>query len=363
MQRLKDFQDPKLIRALIQHIEALSHSRSSYVLMEVCGTHTQAIGRWGLRELLPPQVRLVSGPGCPVCVTPGEYIDNACRLALEREAVIVSFGDLLRVPGETSSLEEAKGEGADVRLAYSPFQALSIARSVEREVVFLAVGFETTACGIASAVRAAREEGVENLSFYLAAKRIPPALDALLQDPEIRLDGLVLPGHVSTVIGTRPYGVLLKHGVPGAVAGFEPAEILKAVESLLAAANDGRVSIENLYPHAVREEGNPTALAAMDAVFVPADAVWRGIGSIPDSGFRLREEYAALDAERRFNLGPVSSRMKPGCLCGEVLKGKLAPDHCPLFGRACTPAAPQGPCMVSSEGSCSAWYKYHPAGV
>jgi len=354
----KPYRDKALVQDLCQRIRDLAAKRPTYTFMEVCGTHTQAIGRWGLRRLLPANVRLVSGPGCPVCVTPGTYIDQACALALDQGAILATFGDLIRVPGERTSLERAMAEGADVRTLYSVHDVLELARATTRPVVFLAVGFETTAAGIAATVAAARAQGIANLSFYLAVKRVPPALVALIQDPEVAVDGFILPGHVSAILGKAPYAVLTEHGRPGAIAGFEPVDVLRAVEALLHAVNEGSAEVTNLYGRAVRDQGNAKACAQMDAVFSPAEAVWRGIGSIPASGSELRPAYADLDATRRFGLPALTPTLASGCVCGDVLRGKITPPDCPLFGKACTPAAPVGPCMVSSEGSCSAWYQY-----
>ncbi len=355
---LKPFQDKHLVQGLRDRIRALADQRAQYVFMEVCGTHTHAIGRWGLRDLLPDNVRLISGPGCPVCVTPGGYIDNACALACERGIVLATFGDMIRVPGDATSLEEARGKGADIRLVYSAHDVLALARETRAEVVFLAIGFETTAAGNASTIQAAAREGLGNLSFYAAMKAIPPALSALAQDSEIQVDGFLLPGHVSVILGEEPYHLLVPFGKPGAITGFEPVDILRAIEALMRAVNEDRPCIENLYPRAVRPEGNPRARQRMAEVLTPADALWRGIGWIPGSGFELADTYAGLDAARRFGLTTTDAALPPGCACGDVLKGKIAPLACPLFGTGCTPAHPVGPCMVSSEGSCSAWIKY-----
>jgi len=352
------FRDPTLVRELAGRIRAAASHRETYTFMEVCGTHTQAIARWGLRELLPDHVRLVSGPGCPVCVTPGGYIDQAARLAMDGDAVVATFGDLLRVPGDTTSLEAARTAGGDVRVVYAPTEALALARKLDREVVFLAIGFETTAAGNAAAVRAAREANLTGLSFYAAMRRVPPVLDALVRDPQVRLDGFLLPGHVSAVLGRGPYRFLEERGVPGVIVGFEPVDILRGVEALLGAVNRGAADVENLYPRAVPEAGNPQALALFDRVFTAEDAVWRGIGEIPGSGYGLAQDWRDLDAAARFGLGPLQARMPAGCQCAPVLKGMILPQECPLFATACTPEHPVGPCMVSREGSCAAHYRY-----
>jgi len=361
MRILDRFEDGALVAALAARIGVLARERGAYAFMEVCGTHTHAIGRWGIRRIVPDNVRLVSGPGCPVCVTPGEYIDNACRLALERGVVLATFGDLMRVPGEETTLEEARSRGAQVRTVYSPFDAISLAREAGRDVVFLAVGFETTIAAIAATVRAAHEERIPNLSFYLSLRLIPPVLEALLADPQVRLDGFLLPGHVSVIIGTGPYCVLRRHGKPGAIVGFEPVDILHGVETLLADVNAGVAEVRNLYPQVVRDEGNTHARRLFVELFDRTDAVWRGLGAVPGSGYELRDQYASLDAARRYSLGPMSARVSAGCVCGDVLKGVKLPPECPFFGKGCTPAHPVGPCMVASEGSCSAHYKYRAA--
>jgi hydrogenase expression/formation protein HypD len=352
------FDDPALVGRLREAIAGELDPVRTYTLMEVCGTHTHAIGRWGLRSLLPENLRLVSGPGCPVCVTPGSYIDNAAHLATGHGCTVATFGDLVRVPGATTSLEDATGRGGAVEVVYSPLDALKLARLTDREVVFLAIGFETTIAGTAAAIRSAAAEGLENLSFYTSFRRVPPALAALVTDPAQELDGFLLPGHASAILGTKPYGLLVEHGVPGVVTGFEPVDILAGILALVRDVNAGTPAIRNAYPRAVREEGNRQALALIDQMLEPEDAAWRGIGSIPASGYRLRDAHAHLDAARRFDLAEGEETMPKGCACAEVLQGRRRPPDCPLFGEACTPVHPVGPCMVSSEGSCAAWHRY-----
>ncbi len=361
MEMLQPFEDGALAKGLADHIARVVRKDTTYTFMEVCGTHTQAIGRWGLRALLPGNVRLVSGPGCPVCVTPGEYIDNACALALEHGAVIATFGDLVRVPGLRTSLEEAAGAGADVRTLYSAFDAIELAGTVDGEVVFLAVGFETTIAGIAATIKTAHEKGLANLSFYLSLRLIPPALEALLADEEVALDGFLLPGHVSVIIGPEAYAAVIeKHRTRGAIVGFEPVDILRGLDALVEAKNEDRVKVLNLYPRAVKAGGNPTALKLFAELFETRDAIWRGIGTIPDSGYALKGEYERLDTATRFQLAPLSGKTNPGCVCGNVLRGVISPQECALFGKACTPTHPVGPCMVSAEGTCAAHYNYRP---
>ena len=362
---LSAFRDPVLGRELIDAIaevapRAVERCGGSVALMEVCGTHTVAIARNGFRSTLPPGVRLISGPGCPVCVTANRDIDTVIALARIDGLVLTTFGDMKRVPGSSSSLSAEQAAGRDVRIVYSPLDALKIAAdNPEREVVFVGVGFETTTPLIAAAVRRAARLGLRNFSVFTAHKTVPPTLDALVNDPEVALDALILPGHVSTIIGKRPYEFLAaRYGVPGVIAGFEPIDLLSAFFLLLKMLADGEAQVVNDYPRAVADAGNETAQAAIAETFEPCDATWRGLGVIPGSGYRLREEYAAFDAVKRF-APEVEPTVEPrGCRCGDVLRGCMAPDECPLFARVCSPENPVGPCMVSSEGSCAAFYKY-----
>ncbi len=339
---------------------AVSRHDRRMQLMEVCGTHTVAIFRAGIRSLLPPGVRLLSGPGCPVCVTAAGEVERAMHLARVPGVLLAVFGDMLRVPGRRESLAEARAEGAGVRVVYSPRDALELARRhPELRVVFWGVGFETTAPGVAAALLEARATGADNFLVYCAHKLVPPALEALLATGEVRVDGFILPGHVSTVLGTAPYAFLAeRHGVPAVVAGFEPTDLLLALELLLRLVERGEATVVNAYPRAVRSEGNPAARAVLDRVFRPVDARWRGLGEIPGSGLALREEFAAHDAARQFALPEFPDAEPRGCRCGEVLRGAALPPECPLFDRRCTPVSPVGPCMVSSEGSCAAYHRY-----
>jgi hydrogenase expression/formation protein HypD len=331
--------------------------------MEVCGTHTMAAAKCGLRTLLPAGIRLISGPGCPVCVTPVGFVDQALALAGDPAITITTFGDLLRVPGsmhtETPrSLMHAKAEGADVRIVYSPLDALELARTHrDRQVVFLGVGFETTAPAIAAAVLSARDEGLANFAVLSAHKTIPEAMTILASAPELGLDGFMCPGHVSLVLGSEVYTPLAARGLACAVAGFEPVEMLRALVSLVAQVAAGKPRVDNCYP-AVRAAGNARARAVLEQVFEPCDSAWRGLGVIPHSGLALRQDFAAFDAARRFVIAVREPKEPAGCRCGDVLRGILDPASCPLFGRLCTPESPQGACMVSSEGSCAARYLY-----
>jgi hydrogenase expression/formation protein HypD len=328
--------------------------------MEFCGGHTHAILRYGIPTLLPPTVELRSGPGCPVCVTASEDLDHAIALAQVPEVVLTTFGDMIRVPGSRTSLAQAKAGGADVRVVYSPLDALQLARkNAGRPVVFLGVGFETTAPMVASAVLAAEAEGLENFFVYSTHKLTPPATRAILDAGEVALDGIIGPGHVTTIVGTDAWQFLSQeYGVPCAIAGFEPLDILGAILTLVDMVEQGQVGVSNTYARSVRAEGNAAAQGAMARVFEPADTLWRGFGTIPASGLALREEYARFDAARVFPVEVEPAREPPGCRCGEVLRGVLLPTGCPLFGRACTPQRPVGPCMVSAEGACAAYYQY-----
>ncbi len=328
--------------------------------MEVCGTHTVAIARGGLRAMLPPSIKLISGPGCPVCVTSARDIDRAVAVAMIKGAVAVSFGDMLRVPGSNGSLESARESGGEAAVVYSPLDALALAReNPSKNIVFLGVGFETTAPAIAATVLEAQSSGINNFFVLPMLKTVPPALAALLSDPQCSVDGFLLPGHVSAVIGLEPYrSVLGRHRRPGVIAGFEAADILHGLRLLARACADGRSDIENAYPRAVRADGNPVASGVVARVFEPCDAQWRGLGMIPASGLRFRKEFERFDAESVFGIDVPDAAEPAGCICGRVLSGKAAPEDCALFGGACTPSTPVGPCMVSSEGSCAAGYNY-----
>ena len=328
-------------------------------LMEVCGTHAHQFARYGLAQMLPECVELLSGPGCPVCVTPAGEIDAALALARIPGVIIATFGDMVRVPGSDSTLAEERARGADVRVLFSPIEAVELAESTDRQVVLLGVGFETTAPGVAIAVAEAKRRELGNFTVLCTHKRLMPALEALMAAEDVAIDGLLAPGHVSTVIGWGAYREFVaRHRVPCVVAGFEPHEMLRAILALVRQLAEGRAEVENAYPEAVTEEGNLRALAAIDEVFEPTDAEWRGLGVIPQGGMTLRPAYADLDATTRFGIAIEEGHEDPRCHCGEVLRGAMRPPECAAFGHACTPAHPLGPCMVSSEGACAAAYKY-----
>ncbi|WP_244147415.1 hydrogenase formation protein HypD [Desulfovermiculus halophilus] len=357
--RMQGYADPGLCRELADRIRAALTGRLRF--MEVCGTHTVSIYRSGLRSLLPPEVEHVSGPGCPVCVTHAREIAACIALARIPGVIVLTFGDMMRIPDSRGmSLQQAKARGADVRICYSPAEALQLARAnPDQEVVFLGVGFETTAPAVAAVVKQAGQNGLDNLSLLSCHKRIPPALGHLLAGRDLDVDALLLPGHVSTVIGLGPYSFLGREfGIPSAVSGFEPADILMGLYSLVRQQEKQKPEVINAYPRAVKDQGNRAAQAVLEEVFDSGPAQWRGLGRIEDSGLYLAPEYSGLDAWKRFGLEDIEDREPPGCRCGEVLKGKLHPRQCPLFGAGCTPSRPAGPCMVSTEGSCAAVFKY-----
>jgi len=358
---VEEFRDAELGAALAAQILSLLEPGRHYKLMEICGGHTHSIYRYGIDDLLPDEVEMVHGPGCPVCVIPMGRVDDAIAIA-EREGVtLVCFGDMMRVPGSERTLLEAKAAGADIRVVYSPLDALRIAReSPEREVVFFAIGFETTAPSTALTLMRAREEGLANFSCFCNHVTIEPPLRALLDLPEFGIDGFVGPGHVATVVGARPFEFIpAEHGKPFVVSGFEPLDILQAIEMLLRQLVEGRCEVENQYSRVVPGEGNPVALKAMDEVFELRDTFeWRGLGEIPRSAFKLTEAFAAHDAELRHELPGRSVADPEACQCGEVLKGAIKPWECKVFGTACTPEHAIGTCMVSPEGACAAYYNY-----
>lgn len=329
-------------------------------LMQVCGTHTMAIFRHGLRALIPREIDLLSGPGCPVCVTTTAQIDQFVTTALRPHVTVATFGDLIRVPGSCGTLAQARAEGARIEVVYSPMDALDLAeRRQEELVVFLGVGFETTIPGMAATVREAWRRGLSNFALFSATKLMPPALEALIGNADPAVAGLLCPGHVSTIIGTSAYTPLVnQHGLPCVVGGFEPADILYALVLLVRQVREGRSEVENAYPRAVSEGGNARARGLVAEVFEPVDAEWRGLGLVPKSGLALRKEWAVFDASKRLNLTPAQVSEPPGCRCGAILTGRALPSECPLFNKACTPVSPVGPCMVSSEGTCAAYYRY-----
>ncbi len=358
MRYVSEFRDSTVASKLVERINALSPVKAN--LMEVCGSHTMAIARSGIKGLLPEGVSLVSGPGCPVCVTPTRTVDEAVELARTEGVILTTFGDMIRVPGTSSSLQHEKAAGRDIRVVYSTLDALRIAEeNPDRTVVFLAVGFETTSPSIACSVQLAEKKGLDNFLILPAHKVIPPAMEALVACDELKLDGFICPGHVSTIIGSRPYEFIARdHNIPCVITGFEPLDILQGVEMLLKQVRDRKAAVEIQYTRSVRPEGNELAQKRLYEVFEVGDSTWRGIGTIPSSGLDLREEYEKYDATRRFDIKVPESKDPPGCRCGDVLRGIMSPGQCGLFGKTCTPEHPVGPCMVSSEGSCAAAHEY-----
>jgi hydrogenase expression/formation protein HypD len=358
MQYVDEYRDPKIAKAIVERIAR--KVSQPWVLMEVCGGQTHTLMRYGIDELLPKQVELVHGPGCPVCVTPLEMVDRAIRIASLPGVIFSSYGDMLRVPGSQADLFQARANGADVRIVYSPMEAVKLARANrKRQVVFFGVGFETTAPANAMAVWQAKREGLKNFSMIVAHVLVPPAMRLILESPTNRVQGFIGPGHVCTVMGFREYEALSKEfRVPIVVGGFEPLDLLEAIAMLVAQLEEGRAEVENQYSRSVSYEGNLAAQRVMSEVFEVSDRKWRGIGEIGASGYRLREEYAAFGAERVFGLEEVSAEEPKECISALVLQGLKKPVDCPAFGARCTPMTPLGAPMVSAEGACAAYYQY-----
>lgn len=361
MKYIDAFRDPKLAHALVEQIRR--DAPRPIRVMEFCGGHTHAIFRFGLRQLLEGAVALSSGPGCPVCVTASSDLDRALAMADVPGVLLATFGDMIRVPGSRGDLQAARAHGADVRIVYSPADAVALAhQNPAREVVFLGVGFETTAPGIAAALLQAEAEHAPNFSVLSLHKLTPPAMRAILDAGEVALDGILGPGHVSAIIGSAAWDFLPQdYGMAVAVSGFEPLDMLSALAALVRAVAEGKPAVINTYGRGVRPQGNPAAQDLLTRVFKVGAAEWRGFGSIPASGLNLRAEFAHRDAALRFPVAVTSTPEPPGCRCGDVLRGVIAPPECALFGRVCNPRNPVGPCMVSAEGACAAHYQYRAA--
>lgn len=355
---LSVFRDPELARGLIHSIEKWAPEQAT--LMEVCGTHTVAIARNGLRTMMPEGIRLASGPGCPVCVTSNKDIDTVIALSRVPGVTIATFGDMTRVPGSTSSLLKEQAQGRSINIVYSPLDALTLAKeNPDEQIVFVGVGFETTTPLVAMAIKRAKAMELKNFSVFVTHKNMPGALETIVADPALKIDALILPGHVSTIIGVKPYEFLAqKYGIPGVITGFEPVDVLQGIAMIMRQLHEGRAEIEIAYSRGVMKEGNPVALAAIEEVFETVDATWRGLGVIPGSGYVIRDEYKEFDAFARFSPEVEPTQEPKGCRCGDVLRGIMAPNECPLFRKVCTPENPIGPCMVSSEGSCAAYFRY-----
>ena len=358
MKFIDEYRDVELAKKLVARIEQLSTKPAR--LMEFCGGHTVAIMRNGIRQLLPPTVEMLSGPGCPVCVTANGGIDRAIALARLPNVIITTFGDMMKVPGSYSSLQQARAEEADIRIVYSTQDALQIARdNPKKSVIFIGIGFETTAPTIAASILQAEQEKMKNFYVHCLLKLCPPIMKALLDLGELKLDGIVCPGHVSTIIGSRPYEFIPRdYGVGCVVSGFEPLDILLSVEMLVEQIESGKPRVEIAYRRGVKPEGNKRALELMNAVFETDSADWRGIGLVPASGLKLRKEYKRFDAEQAFPIALKPVREAKGCICGDILRGVKTPTECQLFRKVCFPEYPVGPCMVSSEGACAAYYQY-----
>jgi hydrogenase expression/formation protein HypD len=355
---VNEYRDPELARKLLDRIHR--QSRKHIRLMEFCGGHTVAIFKHGLRQLLPDNIEMLSGPGCPVCVTATTDLDKAIALAKLPDTIITSFGDMVRVPGSTSSLQRAKAEGADIRIVYSTQDALAVARdNPDKLVIFIGIGFETTAPTVGASILQALQEDIRNYYILSLHKVCPPIMKALLDMGEVKIDGIICPGHVSTIIGSHPYEFITEnYGIACAISGFEPVDILLTVDMLVEQIENDDPKVENAYGRGVKPEGNLPALKLMDTVFETGDANWRGIGTVPSSGLRLRPEYERFDADKVFDIDPGPTVEPKGCICDSILRGIATPLECNLFRKTCTPERPVGPCMVSSEGSCATYFHY-----
>jgi hydrogenase expression/formation protein HypD len=358
MKHLDEYRDSSLAMPLVKELKK-AVIRPLRV-MEICGSHTMAIFRNGLRSILPPGMELVSGPGCPVCVTSASHMDAFIAMADRPGVRVAIFGDLFRVPGSHTSLAQASSRGAQVDIVYSPMDALELAiQNPQQLVVFLGVGFETTTPGIAATILAASNRNVDNFVVFSTQKTMPAPMEALLSDPNLKIDGLLCPGHVSSIIGARAWEPMArKYHLACVVGGFETADLLKSLILLARQVGNNDIKVENAYPRAVSWEGNLRAQKMVEEIFAPADMDWRGLGSIPLSGLKIRDQYAAFDAEKRLDITLPASEEPKGCMCGNILKGMSTPKECPLFNTRCSPANPIGPCMVSSEGTCAAYHKY-----
>lgn len=366
MKYLDEFRDSDIAAHLSKKIASLAEGLDPITIMEVCGSHTMSIYRYGLKKLLPRNIRLLSGPGCPVCVTPPTYIDAAVAVshasedAKGQDTIITTFGDMMKAPGSISSLENEKAGGANVVVVYTPRDALLLAeKHPEKRIVFLAIGFETTAPTVAASIVEAEKRGIKNFFVLTAHKVMPPVMHALLEDKELNLDGFLCPAHVSTIIGSEPYEFIARDfHIPCVIAGFEPLDVLHAIALLLSQIREKSAGVQIQYSRVAKPEGNPTALALLDRVFEPCDAEWRGFGLIPQSGLALRTCYARFDAMLHFKIEVKPQKMHNDCICGDVLRGVKMPYDCGLFKKVCNPEYPVGACMVSSEGTCAAYYRY-----
>ena len=362
MKFIDEYRDGTLAKGLKDLIQTQAEQIGKPVtLMEVCGSHTYAIGHYGIRKLLPENIRLISGPGCPVCVTSGRDVDTAMSLALKKNVIFVTYGDMLRVPGSSgSSLQKIRAGGADIRVVASTLEAIEIAtHNPAKDVIFMGIGFETTSPTVASMVKICVKKAIKNLSVFSVHKVIPPAIKVLLDDPELAIDGFICPGHVSTIIGFDGYKEIPRRGSAAVITGFEPVDILEGIHMILAQIIQGRFFVENQYSRAVKPQGNTKALEMLGEVFMIVPAEWRGLGIIQASGLVFNDTFSAFNALARFDVPIMESSNIMGCMCGSILRGVATPHECPLFRHACNPQNPIGPCMVSREGTCSTYYKCH----
>ncbi len=363
MKYIDEFRNKSAARKIIKKIYKITPEDFRINLMEVCGTHTNSFFRYGLNNLLPENIDLLSGPGCPVCVSSQDYIDKAIEYSKLKDVILTTFGDMIRVPGTNTSLEKQRAEGSDVRIVYSPLDSLDIAsKNKEKKVIFLAVGFETTIPIVALTILQAKKMGLKNFSVFCSHKLIPPAMKVLLADERLNIQGFICPGHVSTIIGAQAYKfVARKFHIPCVVAGFEPIDMLKGIYMLVKLILKQKAQVEIQYKRVVRQKGNPKALKIISDVFKVADVQWRGLGILPRSGLVVKDKFSAFDAEKVMPLKKIvvkKTKSQERCLCGEVLKGIIKPTQCPNFGKQCKPSFPLGPCMVSFEGACSVYYKF-----
>ncbi|MBU1061515.1 MAG: hydrogenase formation protein HypD [Candidatus Omnitrophica bacterium] len=360
MKYIDEFRDNKIARSISKAIFKEAMGLPHINLMEVCGTHTMSIGRFGIKDMLPENISLISGPGCPVCVTPKAYIDKAVALSRLHGTIVVTFGDMMKVPGSYSSLEKERSKGGLVNLVYSALDAVDIAeKNSDKKIIFLGIGFETTSPTVATSVIYAKKKRLKNFFIYAGHKLIIPAMKALVEDIEVNIHGFLCPAHVSTIIGTMPYNLIAKrYGRPCVIAGFEPLDILQGILMLIEQIRSKKSKVGNQYKRVVKKYGNKKALELIKEVFSPKDSEWRGIGILPQSGLALNKRYNMFDAEASFRLPGIKTRPDTGCICGSVLKGIKTPVDCKLFSKRCTPQTPVGSCMVSSEGTCAAYYKY-----
>jgi len=355
---IDEYRNKEIAQNILWQIKSISQKKIN--LMEVCGSHTVSIFRNGIRKILPPNINLISGPGCPVCVTPIQYIDEIIAFSRKDNFIITTFGDMIRVPGSNSTLEKEKANGSDIRIVYSTLDALKIAYDNPfKNVVFMGVGFETTSPTIASVILKAKEEKINNFSVLCVAKIMPPAMKSLLDAEEVNIDGFICPGHVSAIIGSKPYSFIAsQYNIPCVISGFEPLDILQTIFMLVKQIEKNKAKVEIQYKRIVKPEGNKIALEKINRVFKIVDSEWRGMGKIPLSGLEIRDKYEQFNA-RKFSISVERPKEISGCRCGEVLRGIIIPPECPLFGKICTPEDPKGACMVSSEGTCAAYYKYN----